>query len=819
MIRKIIAVAICVIALSVYAQKVNLIHGWEFQRLSTIAGGEIKNQGSDWSSQYAVEHIASDGESLALSADTVRAEMATLAAGEWESVSLPHTPFVEELTVLHQWQGICYYRKQLDVKHSYEGKRLWLEFGGAMHVADVWVNGRYVTRHTGGYLPFVVDVTDILEPGGKNEVLVRLDNRNNPLVPPGKPLESLDFCYYGGLYRGVNLIVKPDLHISHPNMADKVAGGGVFVSYPSVADDRAEVAVKVDIANDGNADYDDVRLRSTLYEYATGKGKGRKVLSDVTAPVLVESGKSVESVQRLEVANPNLWSPDAPNLYVLETEVVRSGKTIDREETKIGIRHIEFTKDKGFLINGKPMELVGSNRHMEYPYVGNALSDNAQYRDIYQIRSNGFNIVRLGHYPQAPSVLDACDELGLLAIEPIPGWQFYNDNEIFVNHTYDDVRQMVRRDRNHPSIVMWETTLNESWPPSGWKDGAVSVAHEEYPGNQCYTSGDSYGYDGFDVCYNDWAEEFHRPNNTSKPGFIREYYDYEFGGHYSTTRIGRGDGHKALRTNAWNAQWSFNRYKSDYPSTAGSAVWSMYDYNRGCCDNICRSGVADIFRLPKYSMAFFRTQVSPGAYRPEGPMPYEVFIACAYDGNGAPDTLQVFGNVDEVELFRDGISLGRKVADSGENSDYVAVPDGGNCSNLSYPPFTFYGVDWSDGVLEAVGYKDGAPVARHEIKVPGEASGLDVTYFESGKAATADDLIIVYVTLVDEAGVPLTHVNDRAVELEVCQGGTIQGPNVFDVEAGTASFVVRTAKSAGQLKLRAKSGGIESEKKVKLKKA
>ena len=112
---------------------------------------------------------------------------------------------------------------------------------------------------------------------------------------------------------------------------------------------------------------------------------------------------------------------------------------------------------------------------------------------------------------------------------------------------------MIRRDRNHPSIVMWETTLNESWPPAEWKDGVVKIAHEELPGDQCFTSGDSYGYKGFDVCYNDWEEGFKRPNNSGKPGFIREYYDYEFGGHYSTTRIRRGDGEKAQLQSAFHA--------------------------------------------------------------------------------------------------------------------------------------------------------------------------------------------------------------------------------------------------------------------------
>ncbi len=818
MLRKLTFLLLTSMAFSVAARKTSINHDWEFQRLNTAAAGAIRNQGNDWSSQYDVEHVSSAANTLSMHPDTLKTEMALLESNSWEPATLPHTPFIEDLTVLHQWQGICYYRKKLEIEPEMAGKRLWLEFGGAMHLADLWINGRHAAQHSGGYLPFAIDATDFLKAGEKNEILVRLDNRNNPLIPPGKPLENLDFCYYGGLHRGATLTVKPDIHISNPSMADIVAGGGVFVSFPKVSEEKAIVEVKTHIANAGKENADGVSMVSSLHEWDSKKGIGKKIASVSSSPLSVKSGKTAETIQQIEVASPKLWSPDSPALYMLVSELKKNGKTIDTEKTRIGIRRIEFTKEKGFMINGTPLELVGTNRHSEYPYVGNALPPSAQFRDIHQIRSNGFNIVRLGHYPQDPSVLDACDELGLLVIEPIPGWQFFNNNEAFIAHTYSDIRQLIRRDRNHPSIVMWETTLNESWPPKEWKDGAVKTAHEEYPGDQCYTSGDSYGYDGFDVCYNDWQEGFHRPATTSKPAFIREYYDYEFGGHNSTTRIGRKDGNKALQTNAWNAQWSFNRYKADYPATSGSAVWSMYDYNRGCCDNICASGTADIFRLPKYSLQFFRSQIAPGSPTPEGPMPEEVFIAAISVGISPVDTIQVYGNVDEVELFRNGVSISRKRADNGADSDYIPSPDGGNCRNLAYPPFTFSGVDWTDGSLEAVGYRNGKRVASHKVTVPGEAAALEISYFQSGREASGDDLLIVYVTLTDKDGNPLTHVNGRAVALETDGANAIQGPAESSSEAGTASFLVRTGKDSRKLKLRATSGPLSSATTITLKK-
>lgn len=806
-----IVFSIC-IATGILAQKRNINSNWTFLRLEqTQQGGEIKNQGSDWSSQYNVEHVSVATNELRVSEDTLKAEFYKLTKKEWANISLPHTPFMEELTVLHQWQGICYYKKKLKVTPREASERLWIEFEGAMHLADIWVNGRHLMQHAGGYTPFVVDVTGMLKPDMENEILVRLDNRNNPLIPPGKPLENLDFCYYGGIYRDVNLIVKPNVHITHPILSNRRAGGGIFVTYPKVSESLAKVRVQTEIENQSEKTQR-MTLRHTLFEWGRKAGKGKKIKTD-EQKIELQAKEKQELVQVMSVNNPRLWCPENPNLYILTTELIENGKVIDSEETRLGIRHLEMTREKGFVINGKPLRLVGSNRHMEYPYVGNAISDNAQYRDIYQIRSNGFNVVRLGHYPQDPSVLDACDELGLLAIEPIPGWQFFNKNPLFTELTYRDVRDIVRRDRNHPSVIMWETTLNESWPPNGWKDSAVKVAHEEYPGDQCFTSGDAYGYDGFDVCYNDWEEGFNRPNKTNKPGFIREYYDYEFGGHYSTSRITRGDGERALIQNAWNAQWSHNRYRAYYPWTIGDAVWSMYDYNRGCCDNICYSGIADIFRLPKFSLSFFRSQMPKGTHLPEGIMPYELFIP-SYRSEVLSDTVLVYGNVEEVELQLNGHTIAKQKVDRGaDTQQYVSQPDGGNCAQLTCPPFTFTKVPKEKGVMKAIGYSKGVKVAEYVVRSPEKPSKLDVTYFESGRPASKNDLLIVYVSLKDNQNT-LCPLNQVPITLAV-EGGAIVGPATYQAECGIASFLVQTG-NVSKLMLKASGNGMKQQKTIKL---
>lgn len=803
-------------AASVKAQVIRLNTGWEFQRIDTDRKEvAAKNQGSDWDSQYNIEHLDAQDHELSVPADTLRAEQGRLSAGDWQPVSLPHTPRLEPLVVQQQWQGVCYYRRRLHISGQELKQRTWIEFEGAMHLADLWVNGSHAAQHAGGYTPFVTDITALLH-AGDNELLVRLDNRNNALIPPGKPIEGLDFNYYGGLYRDARLIRKNALHITHPIMAGEVAGGGIFVTYPQVSDREATVEVKTHVANTLGTPRQ-VTVRHTLYEWSRQDGRGRKVTRTESA-LGIGAKAAGYAHSSLKVSRPRLWSPDAPMLYILRTEVLDGNSVADAEETRIGIRRIEFTKEHGCLINGRPYRLEGSNRHQEYPYVGYALSDQAHYRDMWQIRDNGFNIVRLGHYPQDPAVLDACDELGLLAIEPIPGWQFFNSAQGFVERTYRDVRDLIRRDRNHPSIIMWETTLNESNPPRYWKDQAVMTAHEEYPGDQCHTSGDTYGYDGFDVCYNDWEDGFNRPNHTEKASFIREYYDYEFGGHYSTTRVGRGDGDRALMQNAWNAQWSHNRYRAYYPHTAGQAVWSMHDYNRGCADNICLSGVADIFRLPKFSLHYFRTQVAAGSPTPSGAMPHEVF-ACTHWLPGSSDTVMVYGNVEEVALLLNGREVARRKADGGPaTAGYVSAPDGGNADNIDFPPFTFYGIRWEPGELKAVGYRDGRAVAEHTVRTPGQPASLGIDYLRSGLEASRNDLLLMYVSLVDAQGTACFGENGRKVSLEVLQGGELRSPATVEAEAGIATFAVATA-DARRLRLRATSGYLEQTHSLKLKEA
>jgi beta-galactosidase len=403
----------------------------------------------------------------------------------WSAATLPHTGRIEALVTgapgsdTYQWQGVCWYRKRFSLGPEVAGRIVFLKFDGAMNVADVWLNGEHVGGHQGGWLPFGFDISSNVVVGD-NLLAVRLDNRDDPATGP-KPLAQLDFNPYHGIYRNVHLVIKDPLHITDPILADRPASGGVFVSYPEVSADAATVRVQVHVRN-GGTNARGFMLRALLLD-----GNGRLAAESRSEPIRLGAGEDRDVVQDLRVLAPALWSPAHPDRYTLRTEIVDDGIVVDEEVTHIGIRHIGISAN-GFRINGERMFLRGTNRHQEYPYVGYALSDAAQYRDAKKIKDAGFDYVRLSHYAHAPAFMDACDELGLVVMNCIPGWQFFNRaNPEFTEIQYENCRRLLRRDRNHPCVILWEVSLNETDMPAEFIHRTHAIAHEEYPGDQCYT--------------------------------------------------------------------------------------------------------------------------------------------------------------------------------------------------------------------------------------------------------------------------------------------------------------------------------------------
>ncbi len=700
----------------------------------------------------------------------------------WEKITLPHTAHVEALIAgknSPQWQGICWYRKSFELPVTARNKIIWLKFDGAMNAAEIWINGRPAGTFQGGYLPYVMDISHLLLPGQTNLVAVRLDNRDNPITGP-KPLADLDFNLYGGLYRNAHLLIKDKLHITDPMQVDKVAGGGIFVTFPSVSKESATVNVQTHVQNNANVPRT-FALKTTLLD---AKGK---ITATTNSTFTLGAGTDQTFDQQFFIAHPKLWSPQSPNLYQLRSELIELDNVVDSELTRVGIRRIEITKD-GFSINGEKMFLRGCNRHQEYPYIGNALSDAAQYRDALKIKEAGFDYVRCSHYPQAPAFLNACDELGIVVVDSIFGWQYFGKDPAFTDLKLQECRELVRRDRNHPCVILWEVSLNESDMPKSFIERANAIAHEEYPGDQCFTAGWKHGYDVFMQA----RQHGGCVGITNQPCLVSEYGDWEYYAQNAgldqakwkdlqpverSSRQLRGDGEVRLLQQALNFQEAHN---DDLKTTAfADGIWVMFDYNRGYAPDLESSGVMDIFRLPKFSYWFFRSQREPDelvAGKKIGPV---IFIANDWTTN-SPLDVRVFSNCEEVALYLYGRLLEKRRLD-----------DSRVTTNLKHAPFTFHPAQFEPGTLRAVGYIGGHKAATYERQTPGQPDAL-VLHFDAGDkpfAANGKDMIFCRANVNDQNSTLVSTANEP-VFFGVTGQAQLIGDNPISSEAGIATILL-----------------------------
>ena len=711
----------------------------------------------------------------------------------WEQVALPHTARIEALvtgepgTPTAQWQGICWYRRTLRLDESDAGRKAFLRFDGAMNVADVWLDGVHLTRHLGGYLPFVLDVSEQLQPGIDAVLAVRLDNRDDPVTGP-KPLAQLDFNMYHGLYRHVHFVVKDRLHVTDPIFADRPGSGGVLVTVPRADARSATVHVQTHVRNEHG------EMRTFVVRTSLIDADGEVVARHTSRAVTLGTGGEEDVQQLLDVDTPRLWSPRAPSLYTVRTEVVIGDRVVDVETTRVGIRRIAITRD-GFSINGETMFLRGTNRHQEYPYVGYALSDEAQYRDARRIKEAGFDYVRLSHYPHAPAFMDACDELGIVVMNCIPGWQYFGRDPAFAELQYRNVRELIRRDRNHPSVILWEVSLNETEMPPAFIRRTHAFAHDELPGDQTYTCGWVPGYDVLIRA----RQHGGCPATGTLPCIVSEYGDWEYyamtaGLHQeawqgltpdaSNSRQLRWHGERAMLQQATNFQEAHDDNIAGVGF--GDGLWVMYDYNRGYAPDIESSGCMDIFRLPKYAYHFFRSQRDAGERVAGEVSPPMVFVASEWTPSSATD-VRVYSNAPDVEVLLNGRAVGRHHADDDRISRHLA-----------HAPFTFRVGRFEAGTLEAIARQGRRVVARHVVRTPGPAEGirLDVALAGRPVARASRDVLLCHARLHDAAGTVIADAWEN-VAFGATGGVTLVGANPFSSDAGIASIVARTDPRRG----------------------
>ena len=644
---------------------------------------------------------------------------------DWTVVSLPdgieYLP--TEASGCINYQGEVWYRKHFTPDAALKGKKLFLHFEAIMGKSKVFVNGKLLTEHFGGYLPVIADVTDVLDWNGGNVIAVWADNSDDPSYPPGKAQDVLDYTYFGGIYRDCWLIAHNNVFITDPNYENEVAGGGLFVAFGKVSDALAEVQLKIHVRNATKNPF------SGRVEYMLLQPDGTEVarLSD---KIQVKAGRATTVSDRMPVKQPMLWTPSTPTLYNLLVRVLdKEGNVIDGYRRRIGIRSIEFKGKDGFYLNGRPYgkPLIGANRHQDFAIVGNAVANSIHWRDAKKLKDVGMEIIRNAHCPQDPAFMDACDELGLFVIVNTPGWQFWNDAREFAQRVYSDIRNVVRRDRNHPSVWLWEPILNETWYPADFAKNTRDIVDAEYPYPYCYSGSDSEarGHENFPVYFAHPAnmQDASKEIDPTKTYFTREWGDNvdDWSSHNSPSRVARNWGEQPMRVQAqhyacpYYPVTSYDVLYKQSPQHVGGCLWHSFDHQRGYHPDPFYGGLMDVFRQPKYSYYMFMAQrpaVKNDRNAGSGPMVYIAHEMTPFSGKD----VTVYSNCDEVRLtvFKEGkqYHFKKEKREKGMPSPVITFPD---VYDFMVDKAFSRTQKQDDVYLLAEGLIDGKVVATHKV--------------------------------------------------------------------------------------------------------
>lgn len=745
----------------------------------------------------------------------------------WIAATIPHIMQLEKKHCGGDiiYDGVGWYRRTFRVPSQYKDKQIKISFEGVMNACEVYLNGQKISAHRGGYVGFVTDITTRINWDRDNLLAVRVSAEYDPLTPPGKPQAGMDFYYYSGIYRDVEMVISDPLHITHALEEDEVAGGGIFVTYPVVGKEKAVTHVKAHVRNEGKRKRK-AQLRTQLID------KSGKIVTCQLTPFRLSAGEAIHLEQNLEIVHPSLWHPYDPNLYTLQNEIVENGKVVDCHTESIGIRTIAYTRDGGFYINGESLYLRGANRHQAFAHIGDAAADSMQERDVIDLKRGGCNAVRAAHYPQDPAFLAACDKYGLLVVECIPGWQYFKNDSTFISRLYEVGKQMIRRDRNHPSVILWETALNESRYPAEIARNLYAIAHTEYPGDQMYTAGDYFGHadrvDCFDVFYKqvsrfpkdgDVMSNYPEDQIAVKPLFCREWGD----GVGEKPRVSLMENEEEQlkqcrgRFLQLNGHGYFDWCMLDAnPRMGGHFLWSYNDYARGAEQETMFCGIVDINRYPKFSYYMMQSmrdkEISqPGLY--DGPM---VFIASQNTASryvSSVNEITVFSNCDEVRLFRNHHLIGKQMRKERTPLYRSIVEKGGS------PCYVFNAGTYEAGELVAEGIVDGKVVATHSVRTPEQPRQVKIWLKEENIQPVADgsDMIPVYFKVCDSNGT-LVNTSDVRIHISVSGEGSLIGDGIERiginpqlVEGGVGYALIRTTCRPGKIHISVTADGLRGD--------
>ena len=528
----------------------------------------------------------------------------------WYNVGLPHDFSIPYWQEEKHYTGYGWYRKNFDVSNGMIGNSISLDFAGVFHTAEVYVNGEFAGMHEGGYTGFEIDISDYVH-AGNNVVAVRVNNIWKATLAP----RAGEHMFTGGIYRDVNLVIKSPVH---------VAWYGTFVQTPDVSEGQANIRMLTEVTNDSNTDQV-INVVNTVYD------SDKNVVTVINSPAAsVRPGESYEfDDTSAYIKQPKLWSPENPNLYSVHTDVMVGGKNVDQYDTTFGFRWYEFDADEGFFLNGEHYWIDGANAHQDHAGWANAVTTEALYRDVAMIKESGLNFIRGSHYPHSPAYGDACDKYGLLfwseaafwctsawgegsksgtsddyKVDGYPTTGDKKTEEAFEQSCIDCLSEMIRINRNHPSIIVWSMGNEPFFGDNPEKKKALiskmaGVAKELDPTRCTAIGGTQRG--SFDHLPNvDIAG--YNGDGASMP----EYQDPGVGNlvsEYSTRTANRPDKFDCFYG---SVQTDENGQPIRYPWRSGIALWCAFHHGSILSRSYGDMGYVDYYRLPLNIWYYYR---------------------------------------------------------------------------------------------------------------------------------------------------------------------------------------------------------------------
>lgn len=662
----------------------------------------------------------------------------------WPAIALPHTwntyettrevhPFIKTATErddTYWWYGWGWYRKHLVIGKQYAGHLVSLEFDGVQKYSKVYVNGKSAGEHKGGYTSFTVDITPYVQFGQDNLIAVQVSNQRNDPFGTIPPSTAGNFDVYGGIDRDVRLVIKDRLHFPYQGSADYE--GGTFITTPTVSADRAEVRVRTWVRNDYPSAHD-CTLITTIVD------REGKLVQRLETKASIAPGESHEFDQTTPVARPHLWSPDEPYLYKVRSEIGS-----DAIENPLGIRTFYWKKaEHQLILNGKPIRLIGTNRHEEYPWLGSAVPKWIHEKDMQDMRFNlGDNFQRTVHYPNDPYVYGLSDRLGIITVEEVPNIKdiaFGRDIQL------QNVREMIRRDRNHPCIFFWSMG-NETDHPADSKWGhdedtsrIIHLRRGTNGGDYVQTNNDDLGFENLLRCT------------------VRGWHDGD--------REFNENGHPKNSQVTGTEEWQHDMNRDEIARRLGDNIVTWLYADHGCDRKYLYSpllyinpkGWVDPYRNPKYMYYLWEANFSP---KPvmfiEGHLWREKYL-------GQKKDIVVDSNADTVALKVNGREVG------------TLKPTAENAHSL-----TFKDVPIERGVISADGARNGKPL-HFELKMPGAPARIILTASSEKIPAGRNGIATLSAKIVDANGVYVMGANPD-LHWTIEGPGTLLGPAVYTTD-------------------------------------